>query len=159
MLHEALQQIELAGVSSTGRSPRQTRRPRRIEDEVGHAQQRLGPGRVPAQDGTDPRHQLLQHERLGQVVVGAALQAGDFLRDGVARREHDDRRTAGRAQLPADAHAVQTRQHQIEHHQIGCMVADGGQAGESVGDHLYAIAMVPQPIAQNRRDGRVIFYH
>jgi hypothetical protein len=47
-------------------------------------------GRVAAQDGLDARHQLAGIERLGQVVIGAELEADDLVDVLAAGRQHDD---------------------------------------------------------------------
>ena len=53
-----------------------------------------------AQAGPDPGEQLLEAERLGHVVVGAAVETGDRVGDVVAGGEDDDRHAlAARAQL------------------------------------------------------------
>ena len=46
---------------------------------------------MPTQQGAKARDELLQVERLDQVVVGARFQAGDAVGDGVARGQHQDR--------------------------------------------------------------------
>ena len=74
-----------------------------------------------AQQRGDPRGQLLRAERLGDVVVGAELEARDAIGFFAARRQHDDRDRRGRrigAQRLADPQAVQPRQHQIEDDEI-----------------------------------------
>ncbi len=48
----------------------------------------------PPQHGADARLQLLEVERLGDVVVGAELEALELVRLLIARRQHDDRRAA-----------------------------------------------------------------
>ena len=58
-------------------------------------------------------------ERLGQVVVGADLEADDLVDVVVARRQHDDRHlraTRGRA---ADLEPVDVGQVEVEHDQVG----------------------------------------
>src|SRR5579859_2433497 len=61
-----------------------------VEDEIFRRQEsrsRL----VASQLDADPREQLLDRERFRQVVVGAGIEAGDPIRHGVFRGEHDDR--------------------------------------------------------------------
>ena len=76
-------------------------------------------GRLAAQHRVDARHQLARVEGLGQVVVGAHLQADDAVDVVALGGEHDDRgRGRLRAQAAADRQAVLARQHQVEHHQV-----------------------------------------
>ncbi len=65
------------------------------------------------------REQLLERERLHEVVVGAAVEAGDAVLDGVARGEHQDRRPhVVSAQAAADLEPVEARQHHVEHDDV-----------------------------------------
>ena len=67
-----------------------------------------------AQDGADARQQLARLEGLGQVVVGAELEADDAVGVLAERAEHDHRH-ARRREPPAEREAVLARQHQVEH--------------------------------------------
>jgi hypothetical protein len=72
-----------------------------------------------AQHGVDARHELARVEGLGQVVVGAHLQADDAVHLVALGGEHDDGGRAARgAQAPADREPVLARQHQVEHQQV-----------------------------------------
>ena len=48
-------------------------------------------GRRAAQHALDARHQLARVEGLGDVVVGAHLEADDAIDDRAGGRQHDDR--------------------------------------------------------------------
>ena len=103
-------------VRSISRSPRQTGASRgraggrRREDD--------GPGTaVAAREHVDAREQLLERVRLDEVVVGAAVEAGDPVAHRVAGGEHEDRRPdLGLAQAPARLDAIDAREHHVEHH-------------------------------------------
>jgi hypothetical protein len=61
--------------------------------------------------------ELAYAERLGDIVVGATLEAQDLVRFGVSRGEHQDRCVAAGAvetQRAAECDAVEPRQHHIE---------------------------------------------
>ena len=65
--------------------------------------------------GADARQQLLHVERLGDVVVGAGVHAGDLVAPAVAGGEDDDRHLAlGAAPLLEHADAVHLRQADVE---------------------------------------------
>ena len=79
-----------------------------------------------AQHGADARQQLARTERLGEVVVGAQLQAHDAVGLLGAAGEDDDRDLRLGAQLTQQLHAVLARQTQIEQHQIDHLGAQRG---------------------------------
>ncbi len=45
-----------------------------------------------AKNRCDTRGELFLHERLDQVVVGAAVESGHAILDGISSRQHQDRR-------------------------------------------------------------------
>ena len=96
------------------------------------------------QRGLHARAELAHRERLGDVVVGAELEAEhlvDLLRLG---REHDDRhRRALRAQPLADLEAVHPRQHQVEHHEVELLLGEARERLAAVGrlHDLVAVAL------------------
>ena len=68
----------------------------------------------PAQNRANAGGQLSRVERLGQVVVGAELQADDAVHIFAAGREHDDRHFAFLAQAAQDFEAIHARQHHVQ---------------------------------------------
>ena len=93
---------------------------------------------------------LLQRERLDQVVVGAGVEAGQLVVERVARGQHQHRRLLARlvAQLAADLQAVHAGQVEVEHD--GVEVVDHGQvqAGDAVGGEIDGVAAVFQVVAE-----------
>jgi hypothetical protein len=72
-----------------------------------------------ANERVDPGIQLGEIERLGQVVVGAGIEALDARIDLAARRENEHRhRCSTPSQAPQDLETVDTRQSEIEDHQV-----------------------------------------
>jgi len=67
-----------------------------------------------AQHGLDAGQQFARLERLGQVVVGADLQADDTVHHIAARGQHDDGRVAFAADRAAQFEAVHLGQPHIE---------------------------------------------
>ncbi len=73
---------------------------------------------APAQDAAHARDQLARRERLGDVVVGAELEADDAVDLVAARSEEDDRHVAVRlAQAPEDLEPARIGQADVEDHQ------------------------------------------
>ena len=73
-----------------------------------------------AQDGLDAGDQLARIEGLGDIVIGAQLQADDLVHIVVAGGEHDDGqvgRESARAHLTADRPPVDLGKHEVEDHQ------------------------------------------
>ena len=71
----------------------------------------------------DPRQELVVRERLDEIVVGARIEPGDAIGDGVARGEHQDGQIRSVAQSPADLHAVDAGEHDVEYDEIGRPIA------------------------------------
>ncbi|MFN7977625.1 MAG: hypothetical protein U0P30_05770 [Vicinamibacterales bacterium] len=85
------------------------------------------------------RRQLTRAERLGDVVVGAGVEAGHAIALGRARREHDDRHGGGGRTLAQDAahlEAVEYRQVQVEDHEIGRLFCRRLQRGVTAAHRL-----------------------
>ena len=114
------------GVSSTaGRPPRPASAARRATTSPARiVVAGLGGALGPAQDGPDPGDELARAERLGQVVVGAELEAEQLVELVVARGEHDDRDGRVAAQLAGDVEAVEPGQAEVEDDEVGVALAD-----------------------------------
>ena len=129
--------VNSTAVSSTGAPARRTvRRPRsmatssRPSVSARALARQAGLGLRPAQDRADPRHQLARIERLGQVVVGAQLEAHDAIHVVAARGEHQHRHLGRGADAAQEIEAADAGQHHVEHRQL---VVPGDGAVERVG--------------------------
>jgi hypothetical protein len=115
---------------------------------------------VLAQLGAQPGQQHAEAERLGDVVVGAGVQAEDRVGIGLRRRQHDDRRfDAAAPHQAADLAAVHVRQPDVE--QDGVEILALGQVeglGPVVrldgGELLVELQLLAQGLAQ-----RVVVIH
>ena len=93
----------------------------RIEHEVADLQRlvRLGE-RGAAQERAQPGEQLVERERLHEVVVGAGVEPGDPIGHLVAGGQHEDReRAVAVAELAAHGEAVDVGHHHVEHDDVG----------------------------------------
>ena len=99
--------------SSSVRSPTTSWERRALVDRAGAAHERPQPG-----------HDLLEAERLGDVVVAAGRQPGHPVLDGVAGGEEQDRDVlAVGAQLRQHGEPVEVGQHDVEDDGVGPEVA------------------------------------
>ena len=116
---------------------------------------RTGPT-APAQRA-DSSGQLLHLKRLGDVVVGACLQAGDHVMRVGARGDHDDRDVAGAAQLAGALEAVDVGQHQVDQDDVRAVRPEQPQAvfGPVGLDDVMALVLQRQP--HRRPDAVVVF--
>ena len=89
----------------------------------------------PAEDGRDPRHQLLEAEGLDEVVVPAEREAAHLVLGGVSGGEEEHRRpVTGGAQALAHVEAVEVGEHHVEHDEIRLHRRHGGDGLTAVGD-------------------------
>ena len=98
---------------------------------------RVGPsGLAPAPgERAQPRDELLDRERLDEIVVGAGLEARDAVGHRVARRQHQDRGGDPlRPQAAAHRQPVEAGHRDVEHDELGrlalgqrerCAASDG----------------------------------
>ena len=88
--------------------------------------------------GSEPRGQLAGVEGLGDVVIGADLEADHHVHLGIAPGQHDDRATQALApKLSADLDAVDVREDPVQQHNVGLTrdsKLDSLLAGSSLGD-------------------------
>ena len=99
----------------------------------------------PPQHGLHPLDQLLDGERLGDVVVDAEAQTLDLVGGRVAGSQEDDRHArAGAlvlAQAPGHLEAVEVGQHHVEQDQVGTARLDRGERGppDAARSHLETV--------------------
>ena len=119
--------------------------------------QRLG--RRAAQQRLDARQQLARLEGLGQVVVGAQLEADDAV-DGLAARGEHQQRQAARAgvgaQLAREVEAVAVGQHEVEHQRVVRLLAQPVAAGGDRAGGVDRIAGTAQVLAHHGGEARVV---
>jgi hypothetical protein len=105
-----------------------------------------------------PRDQLVEGERLGQVVVGAELQPIDPVIDARGRGEHQDPGAAP-GERAADLVAVHHRQVPVEHDHVVGGEAGLGQGGRAVVGDVHRQAGVAQSLGDLPGQRDVVFGH
>ena len=137
--------------------------PLEVDDEVAMAEDATagGVGEVAvraAKQRLDPAEQLAQAVRLGQVVVGAELEADDLVDLVVARRQDEDRHLgAGRADAPEDLEAVDAGQAHVEDDEVGRLARRDLEpllAGPGDAD---VVALLLEGVLDAARDGVLVF--
>src|SRR4029077_9862473 len=81
------------------------------------------------------RDQLARAEWLGDVIVGAHLQADDAVGFITARRKHENRQAIQRIippNLPANVQTGEFRQHEVEQQEIRWRFLEGIQTGAAI---------------------------
>ena len=110
------------------------------------------------QQRLDPAHQLAQPERLGQVVVGAELEADDLVDLVVARGQDEDRHLgSGRAEAAQDLEAVHPGEPHVEHDEVGRLARrdlEAFLAGPGDGD---LVALLLEGVLDAARDRVFVF--
>ena len=86
-----------------------------------------------AQHGEHPGADLARAERLGEVVVGADLQADEPVDLLGAGGQHHDVGVGGLPDAAAHLDAVEVGQVEVEGHQVGVELGDGGDGVAAVG--------------------------
>ena len=99
---------------------------------------------------SDAAAELTDRERLGDVVVGAHLEAEHLVDLVVLGGEHDDRHLAAAAHAPADLDPVQLRQHDVEDDEIEPLL---GEAVERLAAVVSRHDLVARPCGAGRRAG------
>ena len=110
------------------RLPRQASRPADVQTQIGEPQLPFL-ARLPApQAHPDAGQQLAEGERFDEVIVRPRFESVDAVGYGVARGQHDHRQLLiGQAQAANHLQPVEPRHHDVEHGQIGPILADGAQ--------------------------------
>lgn len=91
------------------------------------------------QECLDPDHELLEIEGLGEVVVGAGVEAADLVLGAAEGREHQDGDLGGALVAPqalTEGETVDLGEHQVEQDHIGAVLNGKGLALDAVSGPL-----------------------
>ena len=133
---------------------------RRVELEAGVVELLADRAAGAAQQRSQPRAELLERERLDEVVVGAGVEPLHAVRDGVARGEHQHgRAVAGGPQAAADLEPVGLGHQDVEDDRVGRLVGERVERLAAVGGELDAVAVHPQRAVERVADARLVVDH
>ena len=116
---------------------------------------------MPPHHRTDARLQFTHAERLGEVVIGAAVEPDDDVGLGVAGGEHQDGRVGVGTRGPhgaAQRDAVEAGQHHVEHEQIERGRPRDVEGLATVPEVLDREARQPQVELQQFTNGRIVLH-
>ena len=101
----------------------------------------------PAQHCPHPGYQFAGAEGLGDVVIGAQIQADESIRFGGLGREHDDRHLGLGLQDTADVEPIHLGQQQVQHDQVRPSLAGQLQGFQAVvsDEHPVAVPLQIEP--------------
>ena len=123
--------------------------------------QRAGGLAVPASpiERAQPGQQLLERERLDEIVVGAAIERAHPIAHRVARADAPGPgcRSPGARICAAHLEAVQPRQHQVEHDGIVVGVAGLVESRRAVLGEVHDVLVFAQALQQEATDLRIVF--
>ena len=151
MLDEQLEQGELLRSQRHRSPPAVHPAAAEIDLEVRNPMQRRRQRRRAARQGLEPRYQLADGERLGQVIVRPGLEPAHAVVHGVESGQHQDGgRHAAAAQLGAQVQSSATRQAHVENDDVergsrGVLEPRDECRGQRRVDALPAQAVAQQP--------------
>ena len=141
------------GLSSIGWPARVTVRVAGSRLRSATVERRRPGGRAAPQQGADARQQLGEFERLGEIVVGTEVEAGDLVGHSGARGQQQNRHgVAARAQLAHDVQAIAPRQHHVEDHHVVARRQGLAQAGHAVVRDVDLVVLGFEPAADEAGD-------
>ena len=129
-----------------------------IDDELAQPDADDGAACAP-EEGVQPRLELVEVERLGDVVVGAGLETPQDVGLLIAGGQHDDRRSAAGPDEAAEVEPVRARQHDVEQHEIGPERARGRQHLVAAVHRFDFESRVGQVIGQDARERLIVLDH
>ena len=97
-------------------------------------------------------------ERLGDVVVGAHLEAGDLVDLVPLGGQHDDRHLAAGAKPPAHLDPIQLREHDVEDDQIETLFAETIQGFLPIHGPHHLITFLAERVGEKRLHGLLIVH-
>ncbi|MNT23429.1 hypothetical protein D3C72_1588480 [compost metagenome] len=131
----------------------------RIDGDALVFEDRFRPSRGAPQQGADTRQQFVEIIRFQDVIVGARVEAGDALLDGVARRGHEDRRVElAQAHRAQHVEAILARQAQVQQHQVIGLRLQGRIGHVAILDPVHRVMLGAQQIEHHFADHRIVFY-
>lgn len=159
MKHEVLEELELLGSQVEYAIADRDDMPQTIQSHRAAAQHVEPLGAAAPGERADPGQQLVELERLGEVVVGSGIEPADHVLHRIARSEHQDRSAATFApELRGDLKAVLLRQHHVEQDDVVIVYVSQQGGLIAVGRYVHHVALLLQTVVDEPGHLTVIFY-
>jgi hypothetical protein len=101
--------------------------------------------------------ELVEGERLGQIVVGSSVEAAHAIADVAASGEDDDRDTgATSAEAPKEIQAVEVGQAEVEQDRVGLGCAHSEECFPACDDVLHRIAVGLEALDEEGGDALLV---
>jgi len=129
-----------------------------IETEVANGEHDRTCGLPAPDERTQPGEELVEAERLGQVVIGTGVEPFDAVGNGASRSEEEDGHPAAcRPKAPAHGKAIEIRQHHVEEHRVVGLLA--GEPQPTLASHLDVddVALLLKAAAEEGGHVEVVF--
>jgi hypothetical protein len=155
--HQALQQgkflrAESDGVSATLHGMRDA-----VEFEVLDVQDGAGVT-LAAQDSANARGEFCEGEGLGEEIVRAGIKAPHALFDlGSSGNDEDGQIGLLRTNAPEHVQCCSAREIEVENQEVVGLIGDQPLSFGSIANHADGKLLLPKPLAEELREGRVIF--
>ena len=113
---------------------------------------------IATHQGTQAGEQLLLHEWLRDVVIGAEVETGDAIVDRVTGSEHHDRSPLGVTEAAEHLAAVHHRHEVIEHDGVVVALHRLMEAFLAVGGGVGRVAFLAEQLQKAVTQGGFVFY-
>ena len=157
MTGEELEQGELAGGQPDLATTTPHTQGRWIQLEIGDVDPRRTVINPASPKRPNPGPELGHREGLGEIIVGATIQALDPVREVIEGGEHEDRRVEPAApERCAHAEAIESREDHVEDDQLIWIGRGPFERLVAVTDDVDRVAIVGEAAADRVRDGRLV---
>jgi hypothetical protein len=126
------------------------------DDEVG-AEVGYGAGAGAAEKRADASHEFAHAEWLGDVVVGADIEAGDAIAFAAECGEHDDGDGGVAAEETANLHAIDAGEHDIKDDEVRVLLAGKLEGVVTAGGRKDAVAFTPEVVCEGEQECFFVF--
>src|SRR5262249_21214372 len=115
------------------------------------------PGAGSTQDGTDASDKFVEIKRLGHVVVGAVVEAGEDVGFGVARGDPNHRGLSPPANQAAQLETILSSKHDVQEYEVGTKSIQALEDQVAVADAINLEPGVSEVVRQHVRQRAVVF--
>ena len=129
----------------------------RVDGQVGDLDDLRRQRRTASQQRAQSGEQLVELERLDEIVVRARVEAGDLVVHAVARGEHEDRRSnVARAERSGHLQAVALGQHDVEHDRVVGVDECFDDGSLTVADDVDGVRVLAKALRERLRQQGVV---